>query len=65
VLALALVVAALQQQPALPALPPQVGDTSPFRRLTLPTATLIRTGAGAPGPQYWQQRDRAVCEPLA
>jgi hypothetical protein len=56
VLALALVVAALQQQPALPVLPPQVGDTSPFRRLTLPTATLIRTGAGAPGPQYWQQR---------
>jgi peptidase M1-like protein len=62
VLALTLVVAALQQQPAppkqpaLPMLPPQVGDTSPFRRLTLPAATLIRTGSGAPGPQYWQQR---------
>jgi hypothetical protein len=55
-LALAFVVAALQQQPALPMLPPQVGDTSPFRRLTLPTATTIRTGSGAPGPQYWQQR---------
>ena len=55
-IALALIVAALQQQPALPMLPPQVGDTSPFRRLTLPAPTLIRTGSGAPGPQYWQQR---------
>jgi Peptidase family M1 domain len=58
VLALTLIVAALQQQPAPapPMLPPQVSDTSPFRRLSLPTATLIRTGAGGPGPQYWQQR---------
>jgi peptidase M1-like protein len=63
VLALALVVAALQQQqplqprqPPLPALPPQVGDTSPFRRLPLPAPTPFRTGSGAPGPQYWQQR---------
>jgi hypothetical protein len=62
VLAFALVVAALQQQPApsaqsaLPALPPQVGDTSPFRRLTLPTPTLLRAGSGAPGSRYWQQR---------
>jgi hypothetical protein len=32
------------------------GDESPFRRLELPNATLIRTGAGAPGPEYWQQR---------
>jgi len=55
-LAFALVVAALQQQPALPALPPQVGDTSPFRRLELPAPTPVRTGSGAPGPQYWQQR---------
>ncbi len=59
--ALALV-AVLQQQPAaprqssLPPLPPQVGDTSPFRRLELPTPNLIRTGAGTPGPSYWQQR---------
>ena len=53
---LALLVAALQQQPALPMLPPQVGDTSPFRRLDLPAATLIRTGSGGPGPDYWQQR---------
>src|SRR5207247_2677647 len=56
-LALVLVIAALQQQPrALPALPPQVSDTSPFRRLELPAPNLLRTGAGTPGPSYWQQR---------
>ena len=55
-LAFAFVVAALQQAPALPALPPQSGDTSPFRRLNLPAPNLIRTGAGTPGPSYWQQR---------
>jgi Peptidase family M1 domain len=32
------------------------GDQSPFRRLDLPTPDRIRTGAGAPGPEYWQQR---------
>ncbi|HYK83322.1 MAG TPA: M1 family metallopeptidase [Gemmatimonadales bacterium] len=47
-------VLALSQQPH--ALPPQVGDTSPFRRLALPAATLIREGSGRPGPRYWQQR---------
>jgi hypothetical protein len=31
-------------------------DESPFRSLELPTPTLIRTGTGAPGPEYWQQR---------
>src|SRR3989441_11971026 len=58
-LPLALVLAALQQPAVLtaaPGLPPQVGDTSPFRRLTLPTPTLIREGSGNPGPRYWQQR---------
>src|SRR5436309_12509397 len=40
----------------LPQLPPQVGDTWPFRRLTLPPPNLIREGAGTPGPRYWQQR---------
>src|SRR5881628_1341386 len=56
-LALALVLAALQQPAVGPTtLPPQVGDTSPFRRLGLPTPTLIREGSGAPGPRYWQQR---------
>lgn len=46
-----------------PALRPQtrdslrpLGDTSPFRRLELPTPNTIRTGTGAPGPGYWQQR---------
>src|SRR5437763_4770842 len=56
-LALALVLAALQQPAAAPAtLPPQLGDTSPFRRLVLPAPTLLRAGSGAPGPRYWQQR---------
>src|SRR3989475_8648213 len=54
-LALALVVAVLQQSPPTP-LPPQVGDTSPFRRLVLPTPGLVREGSGRPAPRYWQQR---------
>jgi len=33
-----------------------LGDTSPFRRLELPAPNTIRTGTGAPGPDYWQQR---------
>src|SRR5438477_11523048 len=51
-------VLAMLQQPAAapPPLPPQVGDTSPFRRLALPTPTLLREGSGRPGPRYWQQR---------
>src|SRR5207247_8900835 len=49
-----LALVALQQPPPLP---PQVDDTSPFRRLTLPTPNLIREGEGTPGPRYWQQRD--------
>jgi hypothetical protein len=31
-------------------------DTTAFRRLELPTPTAIRTGSGAPGADYWQQR---------
>src|SRR5918911_3772239 len=31
-------------------------DSSPFRRLELPAPNAIRTGSGAPGPEYWQQR---------
>lgn len=55
-----LVLAALQQ-PAppptkLPPLPAALSDTSPFRRLALPTPTLLREGSGRPGPRYWQQR---------
>ncbi len=33
-----------------------LGDVSPFRRLDLPTPNTIRTGTGAPGKDYWQQR---------
>ena len=57
-LALALVLGALQQPAAspLPPLPPQVGDTAPFRRLVLPTPDEVREGSGTPGPRYWQQR---------
>jgi hypothetical protein len=29
---------------------------SPFRPLDLATPTTIRTGAGLPGPDYWQQK---------
>src|SRR3954454_5041200 len=32
------------------------GTRSPFRRLQLPAPNRLRTGAGAPGPDYWQQR---------
>src|SRR5467141_2740817 len=49
-----LMLAALQQP--LPPLPPARSDTSPFRRLDLPTPTLLREGSGRPGPRYWQQR---------
>jgi hypothetical protein len=59
-LVLTLVLAALQQTPqtppALPRLPVARADTSPFRRLALPTPTLLREGSGRPGPRYWQQR---------
>ena len=55
-LAFALVLVALQRPAAAPGVPPQFGDTSPFRRLALPAANLIREGSGAPGPRYWQQR---------
>jgi hypothetical protein len=33
-----------------------VGDTSIFAPLVLPTANEYRTGSGAPGPKYWQNR---------
>ena len=32
-----------------------VADSSPFRALSLPTPTRIRSASGAPGPDYWQQ----------
>src|SRR5256886_17283963 len=56
-LALAVVLVALQQPtPPASALPPQVGDTSPFGRLALPAPNLMREGSGRPGPRYWHQR---------
>jgi hypothetical protein len=59
-LLLACSTAAEAQQPApaprAPALPAATTDTSPFRRLDLPTPTSVRTGSGAPGKGYWQQR---------
>ena len=56
-----LLAAVLQQSAQAPAasatrIPVGVGDTSPFRRLALPSPNEIRTGAGTPGPRYWQQR---------
>ena len=39
-------------------------DVSPFRRLDLPTPNTIRTGTGAPGPDYWQQRADYVIRAL-
>src|SRR5689334_24015241 len=57
-----LLLAALVQQPvtpppaAPPSLPATAHDTSPFRRLELPTPNLLREGSGRPGPRYWQQR---------
>jgi peptidase M1-like protein len=46
-----------------PATPPRprfdttgVGDTSMFAPLNLPPGNEYRSGSGAPGPKYWQQR---------
>ena len=33
-----------------------VGDTSIFAPLNLPTGNTYRSGSGAPGPKYWEQR---------
>ena len=33
-----------------------VGDTSMFAPLNLPPGNIYRSGSGAPGPKYWQQR---------
>ncbi len=41
---------------AVPPLAAQATDSSPFRPLDLPAPNQIRTGAGRPGPGYWQQR---------
>jgi hypothetical protein len=44
---------AAQQSPAQPS---PSAEPSPFEPLELPTPTAVRTGSGAPGPGYWQQR---------
>lgn len=41
---------------SLPAQSASVADSSPFRPLGLPAPNEYRTGAGRPGPRYWQQR---------
>ncbi len=33
-----------------------VADTSMFAPLNLPTGNIYRSGSGAPGPKYWEQR---------
>jgi hypothetical protein len=58
-LSLCLVVPALAAQqntavPLRPSLP--VSDTSIFAPLALPTANSYRSGSGAPGAKYWQNR---------
>jgi peptidase M1-like protein len=65
ILTLALLSASLAQPLSAQALAPvpshspapvPATDESPFRRLELPPAGTIRTGSGAPGRDYWQQR---------
>src|SRR5437588_6050869 len=56
-LALALVLAALQQPAAVPApLPPQVGDSSPVAASARAAPGLWRRGPGTPVPRHWEQR---------
>jgi hypothetical protein len=52
---LALPLAAQQQAPPLRPSNPVV-DTSVFAPLNLPTNDQVRTGSGAPGARYWQNR---------
>lgn len=55
VLTLLTVSTATAQQAGSPA-PLPVADTSIFAPLVLPTGTMVRTGSGAPGARYWQNR---------
>ena len=51
--------ATLQAQVARPLTEAQrrgTGDTSIFAPLELPPGNIYRSGSGAPGPKYWQQR---------
>jgi hypothetical protein len=56
-------VASAQAASAKPSAPPRprfdstgVADTSMFAPLNLPPGNEFRSGSGAPGPRYWQQR---------
>jgi len=51
-----LLVLFLAVAPSAPAAGQMVADSSPFRPLDLPAPNGVRTGAGRPGPGYWQQR---------
>jgi hypothetical protein len=73
-LALAVAVASASPSPLASGLSaqqaaPSVADSSPFRALALPAPNDQRTGAGRPGPRYWQQRADyridAVLDPAA
>ncbi|MBI1723577.1 MAG: M1 family metallopeptidase [Gemmatimonadetes bacterium] len=46
----------LQQPLPIPRSNAPIADTSIFRRLDLPAPNRVRTGTGAPGPDYWQQK---------
>jgi hypothetical protein len=57
----AIALLSLSVPPSAPAQARGKGDTLPlppsaFRQLALPAANEYRTGAGRPGPRYWQQR---------
>jgi len=53
----ALLLAVMFQQPQpLQRHAEPIADSSIFRRLDMPAPNLIRTGSGAPGPDYWQQQ---------
>jgi len=54
-LVMALRASAQQQMPPLKPSNP-VADTSIFAPLKLPAGDLVRTGSGAPGARYWQNR---------
>ncbi|MFL5462037.1 MAG: hypothetical protein ACJ8AY_15225, partial [Gemmatimonadales bacterium] len=51
-----LTTAQLAAQQAAPSQTDASEQGSPFRRLELPAPNRLRTGAGAPGEDYWQQR---------
>jgi hypothetical protein len=52
----ALAVLTLPQPAAAQESPRGWTSRSPFRPLNLPAANTLRTGAGRPGPDYWQQQ---------